>query len=116
MHTAILPDFPSGIVPKADIDSARAIFIKAGNAFVRRAYPKFASVVFHQCCNIVRRYHTHLLQGRAQDGKAVVPANPDIALAVLEYAVEFIGGRFIYRGFLRFLRIYKAEAVRAGGP
>ena len=58
----------------------------------------------------------YLLQGRAQDGQAVVPAHPDIALTVLEYAVELTGGGFIYRGLLRFLHIHKAKTVRSGGP
>jgi len=73
-------------------------------------------VVFQEGRDIVLGEGAHLLQGGAEDGKAVVAAHPEVALAVLEEAVELCGGRLIDGRVFRFCCIDRPQAVGTGHP
>ena len=107
----VLPHLPAGVVPQAHVHGAGAVFVEAGDAVIGPADPNFSVVVFHKGRDIVLGEGAHLLQGGAEDGEAVVAACPEVALAVLEEAVELCGGRFIDGRVFRFCCIDRPYSV-----
>lgn len=73
-------------------------------------------MVFQEGRDIVLGEGAHLLQGGAEDGKAVVAAHPEVTLAVLEKAVELCGGRLIDGRVFRLCCIDRPQAVGTGRP
>ena len=112
----VLPHLPAGVVPQAHVHGAFPVFVEAGDAVIGPADPHFSVVVFQEGRDIVLGEGAHLLQGGAEDGKAVVAARPEVALAVLEKAVELCGGRLIDGRVFRFCCIDRPYAVGAGRP
>ena len=90
-HFPVLPYLPSGIVPKAHVNRAGAVFVQGGDPLFGRSNPEFAGMVFQKGGYLGGRDKPDLLQGRRQHGEAIVASYPDIALSVFEDAVEFVG-------------------------
>ena len=109
----VLPHLPAGVVPQAHVHGAASVFVEAGDAVIGPADPHFSVVVFQEGRDIVLGEGAHLLQGGAEDGKAVVAARPEVALPVLEEAEEFTGG---YAGggiglMAEHLRVFRMEGI-----